>query len=499
MNMVNKLKKGLASDRVSMKSIIAFVLFGAIILVFVFFGMRQDNLGGVGYAARVNNTLVTVADLRSETTRLEQMYAPMFGGQAIGESQRQFLQQQALESLINQELVSQAAEKAGVLATDAEVQNVITTEYPVFMREGRFSRDNYFQLLQANNMNPSGFEDRIRKDKRSQRARRLMQIVSMPLNLEVEKLRALKAEQMNVAFAKFEKDDVLKTMSLPSSEISQKTAQPEFQKKMEDYYNGNKAEFAVNPEAKAQHILVKSDGTPAGDKKALETIQDIKKKTASQDFGQLAKQFSEDTGSKDNGGDLGFFGRGRMVPEFENAAFSLPIGQVSEPVKTNFGYHLLKVTERKEQKQKTFEEVKGQIAQKLAATDLYDSYLKALEDALAQKNEAQVDTALQKLGVKWEETGFFDLSADLVPKVNSMEASKAVVGLSNQTKVLDRLVRDGDQKFVLKLKAVKKEAPTETLALDQVLARERSSEIFSSWVEGVKTGSRIERNLQLVQ
>ncbi|MGI8988850.1 MAG: peptidylprolyl isomerase, partial [Bryobacteraceae bacterium] len=135
------------------------------------------------------------------------------------------------------------------------------------------------------------------------------------------------------------------------------------------YYEDHKSEYE---QVKARHILIRAKGSPSPassggkeltDEEALAKARDIRQKlVAGADFAELAKTQSDDTGSGANGGDLGFFKHGQMVPPFEQAAFSLPIGQISEPIKTPFGYHIIKV-EQKESK--TFDEVRPEIEKKL--------------------------------------------------------------------------------------------------------------------------------------
>jgi peptidyl-prolyl cis-trans isomerase C len=135
------------------------------------------------------------------------------------------------------------------------------------------------------------------------------------------------------------------------------------------YYDQHKAQYE---EAKASHILIRFQGSSvplrAGEKdlsqeEALAKITDIRKKlVAGGSFSDMAKAESDDTGSGANGGSLGTFGHGQMVPEFEKVAFTAPVGQISEPIKTQFGYHIVKVEERKS---KTFDEVKDEIAKQM--------------------------------------------------------------------------------------------------------------------------------------
>lgn len=496
--LIQQVSRGLKTGRFSMKGIIAMVLFGAIILVFVLFGLAGGHHGmeGVGSAARVNNSLISMADLGSETARLEQMYAPLFGGQINGDAQRQFLRQQALESLIMNELVSQYATKEGILATDAEVQDMVVREIPAFQQDGRFQKDAYFQILQANNLTPAQFEEKLRKEKKNIRTRRIFEVAAQPLNLEISKIQALRDMKMNVSFAEVDKDKVLANMK--PGNVQAELAKPEFAKQVEDYYNKNKAEFSSEAQVKAQHILIKVDDktTDAQAKSAIEALQ---KRAASEDFAKLAKENSQDTGSKDKGGDLGFFSKGQMVPEFEEVAFSQAVGTISQPVKSSFGYHLIKVTDKKAASEKTLAEVRESIGNKLLATAVYEQENKNLEAALANKDLAAVDAILKKMGVNWQETGFFDMSADAVPKLESPEVSKAAFAVSEKSPLYPQLVRDGSKKFVLRFKEAKTQAAAAGGDMALNLSRERAGDMFGAWVEDAKKASRIDRNINAIQ
>jgi peptidyl-prolyl cis-trans isomerase C len=135
------------------------------------------------------------------------------------------------------------------------------------------------------------------------------------------------------------------------------------------YYDEHKGDFE---QARARHILIRMKGSPvpvaAGkpdltEEEALAKTKELRAKlVAGADFAALAKTESDDAGSGATGGDLGTFGRGRMVPEFDQIAFTLPVGQISEPVKTRFGYHLIKVEQRDA---KTFDELKPEIEKRL--------------------------------------------------------------------------------------------------------------------------------------
>jgi peptidyl-prolyl cis-trans isomerase C len=163
---------------------------------------------------------------------------------------------------------------------------------------------------------------------------------------------------------------------------------------IETYYKGHKEEF-TNPESvKARHILLR---VPEGaDEKAWKEAEskakDVKKKLENgEDFAELAKKYSDDPGSKTKGGDLGFFTKGRMVPEFESAAFSLKPGELSGPVKTNFGYHIIEVKEKKAADTKALAEVQAQIRQALQKEKQQQ-----LQDALIERLKAKYPVRVNK-------------------------------------------------------------------------------------------------------
>ncbi len=131
------------------------------------------------------------------------------------------------------------------------------------------------------------------------------------------------------------------------------------------YFEANKERFDVKEQVKASHILVDSE----------DKAKEVKEKLlAGEDFAELAKDYSIDTGNNQQGGELGFFSRGQMVQEFEDAAFSLEIGKISDPIKTKHGYHIIKVEDRKQAKEATYEENKAAIKEILFQEKLPTSY-----------------------------------------------------------------------------------------------------------------------------
>jgi foldase protein PrsA len=155
------------------------------------------------------------------------------------------------------------------------------------------------------------------------------------------------------------------------------------EKELKDYYENYK------PKIKASHILVKDE----------KTAKEVKEKLdKGEDFAKLAKEYSQDPGSSANGGDLGWFGPGKMVKEFEDAAYKLKAGQVSDPVKTDYGYHIIKVTDKEEKK--PFNEMKAEIEfevkrSKLDPAKLQSKIEKLIKDAKVEIEDKDLQDALK--------------------------------------------------------------------------------------------------------
>lgn len=488
------LKRQLAARNLSFKSVTAMILFSLIILVFVFFGGMNQQMGGVGYAAQVNNTYISIRDLDAETARVERSFGQMFG--QLGGAQRSFMTSQALNSLIQSELISQYAEKNSIYATDHEIKEVIVSELPYFQDEGRFRRDRYEQILEANRLTPTEFEEKLRKDRKIQRVRQLFQASASPLKLEVAKKKELAESQVNFNFVRLDKAKVVESMSAADSEVTARLAEPAFKSRVEADFQREPLKYDTAEEVRATHILIKSDPEKAGsDAAAKKKIEEIKAKTAGTDFGTLAAQFSEDTGSKVNKGDLGFFSRGKMVPEFDAVAFSAKVGEVSGPIKTAFGYHLIKVTDRKEAQKAQLASVEKQIAKRLINEERYEQLIKDLETKLDAKDLAGVNEQLKTLNLKWQETGFVEMGTDFIAPLQSREASQAAFRLNEQTP-LSRLVRESDgsgAKFILQYKAKSTKALDQPI-LAETMAAERGADRLSQWLDEVQKQAKILRN-----
>lgn len=485
--------------QLSAKKITGLLVFGAIVLVFVFFGFSGKMEGGAGSVARVNHALISIAEFQNEEQRIQRIqeyYAQMFGQNFPSSPERQKeLRKEAVNSLVQMELLSQASAANGLGTVDSEIVDLIR-QTPEFQKDGLFQSDIYFGLLKANRLTPADYESKVRKQVEQNRVQELFQISASPSQLELKKNKELKSMKMNVAFVKLSSDEMRKNMDLPDSQIKAALENPEFLKRAQTDFENFKNEYTKNQKIKAQHILITfKSGDLVSEKKAEEKIKEIKMRTEKEDFGKLASELSEDPGSKAKKGDLGFFTRGRMVPEFESAAFSQKIGVVSEPVRTQYGYHLIKVNEREAV---DFSNYKNEVAKKLLALDFLEKKMKGIEESLSKGDLSTIESEFKAIGLKWEETGYFDLTTDVVPKLPGESFNKAIYELSPSSKLAKEVVRSGADKYILLLKDIKTEVVAEGPNEADTLKQQRASQWMTLWLEEFRKKSNVEINSQVL-
>lgn len=497
-SMSSKIKKGLTDKGITTRSVVAFLVFGIIVLVFILSDLSGRHRGSMsmGSAAEVNGELISLKDFQDEESRLGQYYSQLFGGQFDSEMQKNMLRGEVMNSLLNKSVASQAAEKEGIYATDAEIRHMITDELPYFKKDGVFQSDAYKAILQANKLTPGEFEAKLRKDIKNQRSRQLFESSLSLSELQKNIEKELRSSKLNLEFIQLSGADFSKNNSVAAGEIAKALENNQFKKQVEDNFKANEAKYNTPEQVRAAHILIKSDA--GNDAQARAKAESVLKRLVKEDFGKVAAQVSDDPGSKTKKGELGFFARGQMVKEFDEAAFSLPVGKVSGLVKSNFGYHIIKVSEKRAAHKANFETVKNEIAQKLISDEKYLTFIKSIEsDLTAGKTEAVI-SQIKNSKLSWKETGFFDIAAEVAPVMNSAQAIKTALTLTKTKPYASKLVREGDVQFLIKLKDIKTEATGFKSQDQSVLERQKYTEAYQAWVEGFKKTARIQTNSNLM-
>ena len=332
------------------------IVLGMIMLPFAFFGLDSYQ--------RVFNSSAEVADVAG-TKITEQEFS-----KALREQQERLsralrgidpvlldtpeMRSELLDGLITQRLLTVYGLKNNLMAGDDQLRQLIAAE-PAFQENGKFSQSTYAAMLRAQNLTEQGFEANLRHDIAMQQ---LLTGVAESGFVPVSVARRL-------ALARGEQREVAETMLTPEQFSSQVKLAPEA---IQVFYDANKPRFQIPQQMRAEYVtltaeeLAAQEPVAAGEvrkwyddnmgikfaersaakKKAEQALAEVQKNPGS--FAELAKKYSQDPGSKDNGGDLGFFGRGMMVKPFEAAAWKLQPGQVSGLVESDFGFHIIKLT-----------------------------------------------------------------------------------------------------------------------------------------------------------
>jgi peptidyl-prolyl cis-trans isomerase D len=298
-----------------------------------------------------------------------------------------------LNQLINQQLLEKEIKNTNYAISDAQLATYITG-MPMFQKDGKFSQELYDELLQQNKLTPKKFEASVRSDLLTQQAQEGIAKLGFISNARADNTLKLLKQKRLVTVSEIKTKDFIDQVKIEPAQVKayyeqhkDKLRTPEQVKieflllsasslvptiKVDDdvkkFYNENASKFQGNEQRRASHILIgfgvsaTSEQKQAAKAKAEALLATIKKNPKS--FEELAIKNSQDPGSATKGGDLGSFGRGAMVKPFEDAAFSMKVGQVSDLVESEFGYHIIKLTEITGQSS-DFESLKPQIKAEL--------------------------------------------------------------------------------------------------------------------------------------
>jgi peptidyl-prolyl cis-trans isomerase D len=455
------------------KGILIKIIVGLIAVVFVFWGVYTIRGAKPGVKiAYVNGDLITGMEFealyRDMLKSLQQQYKEYWNENLIKALN---IEQRALENLINKRLISQEAARLGLGITDEEVADAIYN-YPAFQINGQFDESRYRFLLSQNRMQPADFESGIKLDLLGQKINQSIKSFFPIPETEVLSYYTYQNEQIAVGFTAFNPDDFkggievndtkrheyfetnkeqyripakIKIASLtigPSDYLDKVTVAED---EISEFYELNPGGFKEPEQVKARHILFKvpSGASESVDTKAKEeALAILKKAKEGEDFATLAREHSQGpTASK--GGDLGYFSRGQMVKPFEEIAFSLNKGEIGGPVKTQFGWHLVKVEDRKAAIVKTLPEVRDQIEASIKqdmAREMANERMLTLMDQMPY--DIDLSTYADQHGLTVKETDFFPKD-EAVPGFGSDERLLRSIKVLEKGEVSDIIEHEG--------------------------------------------------------
>ncbi len=478
---------------------IAGVIIGLICLTFALFGVNSylNEAGNVDVAV-INGKGVSLGSYQVAYTNYRRQVQNVLGDQVdIAELNQDTLKKDALDQLIVSELLGQVGKESGMRISDAQIAASING-FEAFQREGRFAQDLYERRTRDIGLSPKGFELQMGKDLLNEQIRLGIANSNFVTTSQVEQISRIQKQNRDIgytiissepyrdqvevsdekieAFYKANLDDYLteEKVKVAYIELSLDVISSTLNatdEKLKNYYESNKGDFTIAEQRSANHILihVPNDASSEAEEEARKKAQDlVEQARAGADFEELAQKHSDDVGSKAEGGATGFFARGFMVPGFDEAVFSMQEGEISEPVKTTFGFHVIRLNAVKEGGIESFEEARDKVEAAWKQSQSQDKYFALAEELqnLSFENPDSLEPASSALGIDIKTTDYFTARGG-----EGLAAEGAFVAAAFSQEVLkeglnSKPVELGENRVIVM--RIDDHKPTSQLSLEQV-------------------------------
>ena len=394
--------------------------------------------------AQVGEQEITVGEFQTVYRRQLQSYQTQSGGEITSDLLRSMgIDRQLLQQMIDEYAQLQEAARVGVTVTDTEVREAIVA-LPVFQQDGRFVGEAaYLQMLRMQQppMTPAEFEENMRRSLMLQRLQAAVTDWITVSDEDVEREHVRRNERVRLSAVAFRADDFRDGLEATADDVAALFEQnaddylvPEKRRlrfvlidvpalkasftpsdaEVQAYYDNNLDRYTEEVSLRVSHILLRTQDRDAAEVRAqAESIAAEARGGA--DFAELARRHSEDDGTREAGGDLGTIARGQMVPEFEGAAFALEQDEISDPVTSMFGVHVIKATEKTGGTTRTLDEVRDDIVD-LLQQESADARAGALAEAMAAEvtEAADLEGAAARRGLEVQESGFAALGEPIL-------------------------------------------------------------------------------------
>lgn len=381
-----------------------FALFG------IDFYFRNTDAGGS--LARVGDVRISEVEfsqaLRQAQEKMREMMRDKPDPSLLNSPQ---LKESVLNELIERKITLSHAAKAGMTISDSELQRMIAGVEAFHDESGKFSRDRYRQLLQGQGLSVATFENQVRTNILLEQVRSVYSGSAFIPDSVADRLLKIREQEREVSQAVFNPADYRKQVKISDADadkyysehkgeflvpervkvefvvLSLEAYQRSVQVSDEEvrkFYLESQSRYQTPEERRASHILIPAAATASPEEKAKAKVlaEDLFRqvKANPKKFGELAAKFSKDPGSAEKGGDLGFFGRGLMVKPFDEAAFSMKVGDIVGPVETQYGYHVIRLDAIKPTQTTPLEAVRAQIVEELRKPKVAKAFAEAADN-----------------------------------------------------------------------------------------------------------------------
>lgn len=397
-------------------------LLGLVIFVFIFFfGWSMRSKTDTAVIAKVNGEPITPTEYRDAYNNLLEVYGRLTGQRPDTETAKKMgIPKRAFDQLVDQKLLMQEVHKKDIKVADEELAQAIQRQ-EAFRDGTSFNKEKYKQILGSVGLSPEHYEAIKRQELATIKLKDSLRTGLSVSDTEiVEEFKARKS-QAAVDYVEFDPETFAQRLKPAADKLAEfyKAESETFKKdemrsarytifpvesymaqidvseeKAKEEFRLRSFNFVQKPTAHARHILVlaPSEADDAALAKAEARIKSIAEKIKSgQSFEAAAKTYSEDEATRGNGGDLGTFVQGTMIPAFDSAVFSMKPGEVSGPVRTQFGFHLIKLESRSEERQRSFEESKKELIDLLKREKARDLAYRAADNALMDLEKKDTD------------------------------------------------------------------------------------------------------------
>ncbi len=478
--------------------------------------------------AKVNGTEIQLREFQQAVQQQRSRLRQMLGAELAASVDEGLVRQQTLDQLIGEQLLLEAAAGSGMRIGDSQLASEIQSQ-EIFRSDGQFSPERYQNFLRQQGYSPGGFEQIMRQGLLSGQITNGLVRSAFVTESELARMRALQGQQrsfrtLEVPVSRFmdvpvSEDAIARhyeenkarytrpeQVTIEYLEISRPRIAagiPVDESELLKLYQARQANYGTPDQRKVSHILVSlpSDADQSTVDEARNKLLDIRRQIDSgTSFEAMAEAHSEDPGTAQNGGDLGFISRDVMDPAFESAAFSLGEGELSEPVRSAFGFHLIKVTEIREGKTRSFEQVKSQLKAEFQNEQADLEFSEQVERlaTLAFEHPESLDIAAEALGLELKTSSNFGREGAPAgiasnPEVVSAAFSDDVLEGGNNSEVLELgngvvvalRVRNHEPSAPLPLEAVRDQIGQD---LKLRSAREKTMETGRSLLEKLRNG-----------
>jgi peptidyl-prolyl cis-trans isomerase D len=429
--MLQSIRDGLQSHKWLM-----YIVLGTLALIFAAwgaYGIVNFNAGGSTYAAEADGQKVSIESARNAWLNQQTQYQQRLGGE-IPPAEKAFLQDRILESLIREALLTQRSRDLGYRVSQKDVMQAIREE-PAFQIEGKYSPQVAQERLAQAGISATMFETELRAALQRSQLQNGIAVSDFQTPTEIQRARALQNEQREVRYALLSPDKYSADIQVDDAAVQAyyKAHQGQYltpesaklqyaelrldqlaaqvtpsEEDLKAAYEKNKERYNEPEKRHGRHILIPIGKDDAAAKKQAEDV--LAQAKAGKDFAALAKQYSQDPGSSDKGGDLGWADRNQFVGPFADALFGMNVGEIRGPVKTQFGYHIIRLDEVQAGKTKSFDTVRPELEAELkrnGATDKFGEIQEHIQQRLEQSGAADLNALAKEFNLQTGEVSPF--------------------------------------------------------------------------------------------